>query len=96
MNMYKPLHPGVHVKDILIDGAQLSVTDAAEKLGITRTALSRLINCHTGISSEMAVRLSKLLGNSIDFWVNLQAQYNIWEVSQHADQIKVLPLSHAA
>lgn len=96
MNMHKPLHPGEHVKDVLINGAGLSVTDAAEKLGVTRTALSRLINCHTGISSEMAVRLSKLLGNSIDFWINLQAQYNIWEISQYADQIKVLPLSQAA
>lgn len=96
MNMHTPLHPGEHVRDVLIDDAGLSVTNAAEKLGITRTALSRLINCHTGISPEMAVRLSKLLGNSIDFWINLQAQYNVWEISQHADQIKVLPLSHAA
>ena len=65
MIMHNPPHPGEIVKDALIDGAQLSVTKAANKLGISRTALSRLLNGHAGISPEMAVRLSKLLHTNI-------------------------------
>ena len=94
--MHEPLHPGEIVKDALIDGAGLSVTDAAEKLGISRTALSRLLNGRAGISPEMALRLSKLLGTSIEMWINIQAQYDTWQISRMASKIKVKPLKRAA
>lgn len=96
MTMHEPLHPGEIVKDALITGAGLNVTDAAAKLGISRTALSRLLNAHAGISPEMALRLSKLLGTSIEMWVNIQAQYDIWKISRVASKIKVKPLNKAA
>jgi len=96
MIMHSPLHPGEHVKDVLINGEGLSVTDAAKKLGVTRTSLSRLINCHAGISPEMALRLSKLLGTSIELWINLQAQYDVWLVSKKQKSIKVERLKNAA
>jgi antitoxin HigA-1 len=94
--MHKPLHPGEIVKDALIDGAGLSVTEAAEKLDISRTALSRLLNGHAGISPEMALRLAKLLGTSIEMWINIQAQYDTWQISRMASKIKVKPLKKAA
>ncbi len=94
--MHEPLHPGEIVKDALIDGAGLSVTDAAEKLGISRTALSRLLNGHAGISPEMALRLAKLLGTSIEMWINIQAQYDTWQISRMASKIKIKPLKKAA
>lgn len=84
------------MKDALIDGAALSVTEAAKRLGISRTALSRVLNGHTGISPEMAVRLSRLLRTSIEMWINLQAQYDIWKACQIAKKIKVRPLERAA
>jgi len=96
MTMHEPLHPGEIVKDTLIDGAGLSVTEAASKLGISRTALSRLLNGHAGISPEMALRLSKLLSTSIEIWINIQAQYDMWEISNKAKKIKVKPLDKAA
>lgn len=96
MIMHEPLHPGFIVKDALIDGAGLTVTTAAEKLGVTRTTLSRLLNGHASISPEMALRLSKLFGNSIEIWVNLQAQYDVWLIQQHSDEIEVEPLQDAA
>lgn len=96
MTMHEPLHPGEIVKDALIDGAGLSVTEAASKLGISRTALSRLLNGHAGISPEMALRLSKLLRTSIEMWINIQAQYDMWEISKRANKIKVKPLNKAA
>lgn len=91
-NIYNPLHPGEIVKDALIDGAGLSVTDAADKLGISRTALSRLLNCHTGISPEMALRLAQLLNTSVDMWINIQAQYDTWKINRSRNRIKVKPL----
>jgi len=97
MPIHNPLHPGEIVKEILVDGADLSVTDAAEKLGISRTTLSRLINGRMGISPDMALRLSKLLPNSdITLWMNLQRDYDIWMVSKRAKNIKIKPLGRAA
>ncbi len=72
MPIHNPLHPGEIVYDILIEGAGLSVTEAAKKLDINRTTLSRLLNGHAGISPEMALRLSKLLPNTdMALWMNL-------------------------
>lgn len=96
MIMHEPLHPGCIVKDALIDGAELTVTEAAKKLGVTRTTLSRLLNGHAGISPEMALRLSKLFGTSIDMWINLQAQYDIWLIMQRQNEFKVKKLNKAA
>jgi len=96
MKMHEPLHPGVIVKDALIDGAGLTVTAAAAKLGVTRTTLSRLLNGHIGISPEMALRLSKLFGTSIEMWINVQSQYDIWQVMQRQDKFHVERLDDAA
>lgn len=93
--MHEPLHPGEIVKDALIDGPGLSVTEAANKLGVSRTSLSRLLNGHAGISPEMALRLSKLLKTSIEMWINIQAQYDTWKISRISHKIKVKPLKAA-
>lgn len=90
--MFEPLHPGEIVKDALIDATGLSVTDAAEQLGVSRTALSRLVNGHSGISPDMALRLAKSLKTSIDMWINLQAQYDTWQIAKQYDDVDVKPL----
>ncbi len=90
--MHKQQHPGEIVKDALIEGANLSVTEAARRLGISRTALSQFLNGHTGISSEMALRLSKLFSTSIEMWLNMQVQYEVWRISQKSNHIQVIPL----
>lgn len=89
--MHEPLNPGEIVKDELIDATGLSVTEAAEKLGVSRTALSRLLNGHSSISPEMALRLSKFFNTSIEMWINLQAQYDTWLISKKTNKIKVKP-----
>lgn len=97
MSMHNPLHPGEIVKNILIDGANLSITDAAEHLCINRTTLSRLLNGHIGISPEMAIRLSKLLKNTDALlWMNLQRDYDIWLAEKASKKIRVIPLKDAA
>lgn len=97
MKMHNPLHPGEIINTILIEGANLNITDAAAHLGINRTTLSRLLNGHIGISAEMAVRLSKLLKNTdAVFWMNLQRDYDIWQVEKSSKKIHVVPLKKAA
>ncbi len=96
MVMHKPLHPGLILKDMLIDNVGLSITEAAEKLGVTRTTLSRLLNGHASLSPEMALRLSMLLETSIDVWVNLQAHFDVWKIQQQSNDIHVDPLDDVA
>lgn len=94
--IHNPLHPGVIIKEVLIDQTDFTITQAANRLGVTRTTLSRLLNQHSGISPEMALRLSKLLNTSIDMWINLQSQYDIWQVKQYAKEINIIPLQKIA
>ena len=74
--MHNPCHPGDVLKEAL---SQISVTDAAERLGVGRVTLSRLLNGATGISPEMALRLSKALGTSAEFWYGMQVNYDLWQ-----------------
>ena len=94
--MYNAIHPGLIVKESLIDGTGLTVTQAALRLGVARMTLSRLLNGNSSISAEMAVRLSKFFGTSIEFWVNLQSQYDVWKIKKVSDKIHVDPLEKAA
>lgn len=97
MKMHKPLHPGEIIKELLIDGAELSVTQAATHLGVSRTTLSRLLNGRIGISPEMAIRLAKLLKNTdMLLWMNLQRDYDIWTAEKNQQKIHVIPLKKAA
>jgi len=78
MNMHNPPHPGEIVKEALINGCNLSITQAAEILDISRASMSKLVNCRGGISPEMAIRLSIALKTSSEMWLNLQATYDLW------------------
>lgn len=96
MSIHNPLHPGAIVYEVLIEGARLSVTEAAEKLGVNRTTLSRLLNGHAGISPEMAMRLSMLLPNTdMALWLNLQRDYDIWLARKFASKIHIKPIKAA-
>jgi addiction module HigA family antidote len=79
--MFNPPHPGEVLQEYLPAG--LSVTDAAQKLGVSRQSLSAILNGRTGISAEMAVRLSKALATSADLWLGMQMQYDLWQAQRH-------------
>ena len=80
MRMFDPPHPGSVLRDYLAD---VSVTAAALHLGVTRAALSRILNGNTGISAEMALRLSEALGTSPELWIGMQSQYDLWQASKN-------------
>lgn len=95
--MHKPLHPGEIVRDALCnEETGLTVSEAAQKLCVQRTTLSRLFNGHSGISAEMAMRLAMLLGTSIEMWLNLQRDYDIWKVQKMRPKPKIRQLKLAA
>ena len=78
--MHNPAHPGQVLREYLPEG--LSVTDAANHLGITRVALSRILNFKAGISAEMDFLLADALGTTAGFWSKIQAQYEIYQAKQ--------------
>lgn len=82
MIMHNPPHPGLVVKRMLIDGAELSITDAAKALGVGRVTLSKILNKKSGISPEMAVRLSLALNTSSEMWINMQSMYDLWQAEK--------------
>lgn len=83
--MYNPAHPSAILREYL-DG--ISVTQATQNLGVTRTTLSRLLNGHTSITADMALRLSQSLGMSDSFWLNLQSQYDLWQARQNRPTVR--------
>ncbi len=88
MPMKNPVHPGKIIKHS-IDASGLSVTHAADRLGVTRQTLSRVINEKTSLSPEMAVRLSKAFGSTTEHWMRMQFAYDLANVEKTAKTIKV-------
>jgi antitoxin HigA-1 len=88
MAMKKPVHPGCIVRSSL-EELGLTITQAAKALGVTRPTISRLVNGHASVSPEMAIRLSKAFGSTPEFWLRLQLNYDLAQVSTRADQIHV-------
>ena len=93
MPMKTPPHPGGFVLRQCIEPLGLTITEAAEALGVTRNTLSELVNGKRGISPEMAVRLSKVFGGTEEGWLVQQAQYDLAHV--HRDRIKLKKLEIA-
>lgn len=90
--MFNPPHPGEVIKELCLDPLGLSVTEAAEALGVSRKTLSSILNGRAGISPEMAIRLAKAFGTSPESWLNQQVQYDLWQAQQTAGSIKVKKL----
>ena len=91
--MYNPPHPGGVVRRQCLDPLGLSVTRAAQGLGVTRQALSDLVNEKAGISVEMAFRLSKAFGSSPETWLGMQMAYDLWQARPRAEHLTVEKLT---
>lgn len=95
MAMKNPPHPGEHIRHDCIEPLGLSITAAAEALGVARQTLNNVINGKSGISPEMAIRLSKAFGGSPDVWLAMQMAYDLAQAQKNAKQIKVKRLAAA-
>ena len=89
MQMHNPSHPG-KLLACYLEGR--TVTEAARHLGVTRPALSRVLNGRAGISADMALRVSEAFGTEPDFWLRLQAQRDLWLASKKKRK-KILPIA---
>ncbi len=85
-----PAHPGEVLRDYL---GEMTVGEAAARLGITRAHLSRILNGHAGITAAMSLRLSAALGTTADFWLRMQVQRDLW-LAQRARTPKIRPFPH--
>lgn len=92
MPMFDPPHPGEVVRELCLEPLGLTVTKAAEGLGVSRKALSELLNGHSGISPEMAIRLSKAFGGTADSWMRQQLAYDLAQARKNEKNIKVKKL----
>jgi len=95
MTMQNPPYPGGIVRRQCLEPLGLSVTEAANGLGITRQALSDLLNEKAGVSVDMAIRLSKAFGSSPETWLGLQMAYDLWQARNRVKEIRVQPFKAA-
>ncbi len=91
--MHNPAHPGQVLRDGWPEG--VTVTEAANQLGITRVALSRILNGHVGVRADMALRLQDWLGISAEMWLRMQAAYDLWQ-AEHKPRPRIHKLKMAA
>jgi addiction module HigA family antidote len=95
MKMHNPPHPGEVLRQLCLEPLNLTVTDAARSLGVSRKALSSILSGRAGISPEMAVRLSIAFNTSSESWPNQQVQYDLWHAEKNRRSLRVEKLSAA-
>ena len=95
MTMKNPPHPGEHIRHDCIEPLGLNVTAAAKALGVARQTLNNVVNGKSGISPEMAIRLSKAFGGSPDVWLAMQMAYDLAQAQKKVSKIRVKRLAVA-
>ena len=95
MKMHNPPHPGEVLKALCLEPLNMTITDAAKGLDVSRKTLSSILNGRAGISPEMAVRLSIAFGTSAESWLNQQLQYDLWHAEQNRSRLHVAKLTAA-
>ena len=93
MRMHNPPHPGEIIKTLCLEPLGVTVTQAAEALGVSRKTLSAILNGRAGVSPEMAVRFSIAFGTSSESWLNQQTQYDLWHAEQRRKRLRVVKLA---
>ena len=96
MAMHNPAHPGEVIRESCLKPLGLTVREAAEHLGVTRKALSDLLNEHSGVSPEMAIRLEQAFGSTAETWLKMQLEYDLWQAKQRAGNLKVTRFANPA
>jgi len=89
MLMHNPPHPGEVIRELCLEPLDLSVTDTAKALGVSRKTLSAILNGRAGVSPEMAVRLSIAFDTTAESWLNQHTQYDLWNAEQHRKDLHV-------
>jgi addiction module HigA family antidote len=97
MAMHDPLHPGEFIRSVYLEPFAISARALAENLAVSPSTLNRIITGKSGVSPEMALRLSIALGRSPESWLAMQDHYDLWQARKHArlDQVRALEFEAA-
>ena len=90
--MHNPPHPGEVLADTVLATGGLTVSEFARRLGVSRVALSRVVNGRAAISADMALRLAEALGGSAESWLHMQVAHDLWRASKRRRRIRALPV----
>jgi addiction module HigA family antidote len=93
--MHQPPHPGEILRELCLEPLQLTVTEAAASLDVSRNTLSAILNGRAGISPEMAVRLSIAFDTTAESWLQQQLQFDLWHAEQSRTRLRVRKLTAA-
>ncbi|MBT0588111.1 HigA family addiction module antitoxin [Alteromonas oceanisediminis] len=97
MQMFNPAHPGEILKELVIESLGITITDAAEHLGVSRKTLSKILNGNAAISPEMAVRLELVFSKpNADHWLRVQNAYDLWQTRMEKEKLNVSPYDFEA
>jgi addiction module HigA family antidote len=96
MAMHNPPHPGEFIRSVYLEPFELSARALAVKLAVSPSTLNRIITGKSGVSPEMALRLSKSLGRSPESWLAMQDAYDLWQAKRHAKLDRVQQVEFAA
>lgn len=96
MQMFNPPHPGETLKELYLEPLGLSIKSTAEKMNMTRAALSEIVNGRRGITPKVAIKLAKAFGGTAQSWLNQQANYDLWQAQQVYAADDVEEIYHAA
>ena len=96
MAMYNPPHPGEFIRTVYLEPFNVSARVVAKNLGVSASTFNRVISCKSGVSPEMALRLSKALGRSPESWLAMQDHYNLWQAKQNTNLDDVQHMEFAA
>ena len=93
---WRPSHPGELLREDILPALRLTVTAAAEKLGVSRQTLHAILSERSSVTPEMAVRLGKLCGDGPDIWLRMQMAHDLWQAKRNlADVVEQIPTLHA-
>ena len=93
-NMHNPAHPSEVLREYLPEG--ISIGEVAKRLGVTRQALSALLNGRAGVSASMALRLEGALGTSAEMWLNMQTNHDLWRARKRPPRVQRMKASNRA
>ncbi len=88
MKMHNPSHPGEVLNELCLKPLGMSITEAAERLGVTRKTVSKIINGHGSITPEMALRLEIVFGSTAQTWLNMQMAFDLWRINKKRKELK--------
>ena len=93
--MHNPPHPGEFLRDTVLAEGRITISEFARKLGVSRVALSRVVNSRAAVSADMALRLAAAVGGSAESWLQMQSAYDLWQALKKR-RPKIQPLDLAA